>query len=112
MTEDFLIANELKSVKDGIPARLKQKIRVAGAVLALLGLLPAINLFCVAPLMVIDDSPPDTGDRHIGGRRIGFLSCQFITARKSFQTVAIAVDAVSDEYFHCSVDHRHICQHV
>jgi RsiW-degrading membrane proteinase PrsW (M82 family) len=47
------MADELDSTESVIPVRLKQAIRAAGAVLALLGLPPALNLFCIVPLSLL-----------------------------------------------------------
>lgn len=48
--------NELHPVEKGIPKRLKRKIAVAGAILALFGLPAAINLFCIVPFTIFSST--------------------------------------------------------
>ena len=54
--ESLVVVDQSNPLEKGIPKRLKRRIMVAGAILTLLGLPPAVNLFCIAPFMILSDA--------------------------------------------------------
>ena len=50
---------DLKMIESDIPIWLKHAVRVIGLILLVMGLPFSINLFCVAPLMLLDSDTPD-----------------------------------------------------